>query len=70
MARGLEETNIQTQFLLAILSFSIFPWKASKYFQWIQQREGIILYDLLLEFIPSKMSPTRFSPSFIARSFT
>jgi hypothetical protein len=39
---------------LAILSFSVFPWKAATYFQWIQQREGIILNDFILELIPSK----------------
>jgi len=49
-----KKPTFRLSFLLAILSFSIFPWKASQYFQWIQQREGIILYDLLLEFIPSK----------------
>jgi len=37
-----------------MLSFSIFPWKAAAYFQWIQQREGIILNDFVLELIPSK----------------
>ncbi len=49
-----KKPTFRLSFLLAILSFSIFPWKAATYFQWVQQREGIILYDLLLELIPSK----------------
>ena len=46
--------TFRLSFLLALLSFSIFPWKAATYFQWIQQREGIILNDFILEIIPSK----------------
>jgi hypothetical protein len=49
-----EKPTFRLSFLLAMLSFSIFPWKAAAYFQWIQQREGIILNDFVLELIPSK----------------
>jgi hypothetical protein len=49
-----KESSFRLSFLLAMLAFSVFPWKAATYFQWIQQREGIILNDFLLEFIPPK----------------
>jgi hypothetical protein len=49
-----KESSFRLSFLLAMLTFSVFPWKAATYFQWIQQREGIILNDFILEFIPPK----------------
>jgi hypothetical protein len=49
-----KEWSFRLSFLLAMLTFSVFPWKAATYFQWIQQREGIILNDFILEFIPPK----------------
>jgi hypothetical protein len=49
-----KESSFRLSFLLAMLAFSVFPWKAATYFQWIQQREGIILNDFILEFIPPK----------------
>lgn len=49
-----QESSFKLSFLLAMLTFSVFPWKAATYFQWIQRREGIILNDFILEFIPPK----------------
>jgi len=49
-----KESSFRLSFSLAILTFSVFPWKAATYFQWVQQREGIILNDFLLELIPPK----------------
>lgn len=49
-----KESSFRLSFTLAILTFSVFPWKAATYFQWVQQREGIILNDFLLELIPPK----------------
>ena len=49
-----KESSFRLSFLLAILSFSVFPWKAATYFQWVQQREGIVLNDFILALIPSK----------------
>lgn len=49
-----KESSFRLSFSLAILTFSVFPWKAATYFQWVQQREGIILNDFLLEVIPPK----------------
>jgi hypothetical protein len=49
-----KESSFRLSFLLAMLTFSVFPWKAATYFQWIQRREGIILNDFILEFIPPK----------------
>lgn len=53
-AEAWKEPTFRLSFLLAMLSFSVFPWKAATYFQWVQHREGIILNDFILEFIPSK----------------
>jgi hypothetical protein len=49
-----EQSSFRLSFIAALLSFSVFPWKAATYFQWVQQREGIILDDFILELIPSK----------------
>jgi hypothetical protein len=49
-----KKPTFRISFLSALLTFSIFPWKASTYFQWIQQRQGLVLHDYILEFIPSK----------------
>ena len=49
-----KESSFRLSFLLAILSFSVFPWKAATYFQWVQQRECIVLNDFILALIPSK----------------
>ena len=48
-----KQSSFRLSFMAALLSFLIFPWKASTYFQWIQRREGIILDDFILEHIPS-----------------
>ena len=53
-ATAWQDKQFQWRLILALGVFAIFPWKAATYFQWIQQREGIILNDLLLELIPSK----------------
>ena len=49
-----KESSFRLSFSLAILTFSVFPWKAATYFQWVQQREGIVLNDFILELIPAK----------------
>ena len=49
-----KESLFRLSFSMAILSFSVFPWKAATYFQWVQQREGIVLNDFILEHIPAK----------------
>ncbi len=40
-------------FIIALLVFLIFPWKADDYFQWIQGRKGTVLGDWVLEQIPA-----------------
>lgn len=47
-----KESAFRWNFILALFIFSIFPWKADDYFQWIQLREGIQLNDYLLNNLP------------------
>ncbi|MFM6947538.1 MAG: phosphatase PAP2-related protein [Aquirufa sp.] len=48
-----KQSSFRWNFILALLYFSIFPFKADDYFQWIQKREGIQLNDWILELIPA-----------------
>lgn len=47
-----QDKQFRWRLIGALLVFSIFPWKADDYFQWIQQREGIQLHDFILSAIP------------------
>mgnify|MGYP000013363735 FL=1 len=49
-----QDSRFRWQLILAIAVFAIFPWKADDYFQWIQQREGIVMQDVILAHIPAK----------------
>ena len=49
-----QDNRFRWQLILAIAVFAIFPWKADDYFQWIQQREGIVMQDIILANIPAK----------------
>jgi hypothetical protein len=49
-----KDPKFKRSFIFALLIFSIFPWKAADYFQWIQLRNGIRLNDYLLEIIPAR----------------
>ncbi len=48
-----QDKRFRWQLMLAISVFAIFPWKADDYFQWIQQREGYVIQDIILENIPA-----------------
>ncbi|MEY2793209.1 MAG: hypothetical protein RJA76_1201 [Bacteroidota bacterium] len=50
---ALSQTKFRWFFYLAILYFSIFPWKADDFFQYIQLREGYDLNDYLLQIVPA-----------------
>lgn len=49
-----QDSRFRWQLIMAIAVFAIFPWKADDYFQWIQQREGIVMQDVILANIPAK----------------
>lgn len=49
-----QDNRFRWQLILALAVFAIFPWKADDYFQWIQQREGIVMQDFILTLIPAK----------------
>ena len=49
-----QDSRFRWQLILAIAVFAIFPWKADDYFQWIQQREGIVMQDIVLAYIPAR----------------
>jgi hypothetical protein len=49
-----QDSRFRWQLILAIAVFAIFPWKADDYFQWIQQRDGIVMKDVILANIPAK----------------
>jgi diacylglycerol kinase len=51
-SKAWKESTFRWHFFLALCIFSIFPWKADDYFQWIQLREGIQLNDYLLNTLP------------------
>ncbi len=48
-----KQAAFRWNFILALMYFSIFPWKADDFFQWIQKREGIQLNDYLLNILPA-----------------
>ncbi|MHA8065094.1 phosphatase PAP2-related protein [Aquirufa sp. ROCK2-A2] len=48
-----KDSFFRWNFIGALAYFAIFPWKADDYFQWIQKREGIQLYDWLLQILPA-----------------
>lgn len=49
-----QDRRFRWQLILALSIFAIFPWKAEEYFQWIQQRDGIVMQDVILANIPAK----------------
>jgi hypothetical protein len=49
-----QDSRFRWQLILALAVFAIFPWKAEEYFQWIQQRDGIVMQDFILANIPAK----------------
>jgi hypothetical protein len=49
-----QDSRFRWQLILALAVFAIFPWKAEEYFQWIQQRDGIVMQDFFLANIPAK----------------
>lgn len=49
-----QDSRFRWQLILALAVFAIFPWKADDYFQWIQQREGIVMQDIVLTYIPAR----------------
>ena len=49
-----QDSRFRWQLILALTVFAIFPWKAEEYFQWIQQRDGIVMQDFILANIPAK----------------
>ena len=48
-----QDKQFQWRLILALGVFSIFPFKAADYFQWIQKREGAVWPDLILAQIPA-----------------
>ncbi len=48
-----QDSRFRWQLIIAIGVFAIFPWKADDYFQWIQQRDGQVLQDIVLEQVPA-----------------
>jgi hypothetical protein len=48
-----KDRTFALQFIGALAVFSIFPFKADNYFQWIQLREGVQWNDPLLNAIPA-----------------
>ncbi|MEY4383917.1 MAG: hypothetical protein RI995_1459 [Bacteroidota bacterium] len=53
----LNQPKFRFLFISSLLYFSVFPWKADDYFQYIQKREGVVLNDFVLNSIP----PANFS---------
>jgi hypothetical protein len=49
-----QDSRFRWQLILALAVFAIFPWKADEYFQWIQQREGVVMQDFILANIPAR----------------
>ncbi len=49
-----QDSRFRWQLILALAVFAIFPWKADDYFQWIQLREGFVIQDEILAYIPAK----------------
>jgi PAP2 superfamily C-terminal len=49
-----QDSRFRWQLILALAVFTIFPWKADDYFQWIQLREGIVMRDIILANIPAR----------------
>jgi hypothetical protein len=52
-AEAWDSKSFRWSFIMALVVFLIFPWKADDYFQWIQGRKGTVLGDWLLEQIPA-----------------
>ncbi len=48
-----QDSRFRWQLILAFAVFAIFPWKADDYFQWIQQRDGFVMQDALLTYLPA-----------------
>jgi hypothetical protein len=48
-----QDTRFRWQLMLALAVFTIFPWKADDYFQWIQQRDGLVMQDIIVENLPA-----------------
>jgi hypothetical protein len=49
-----QDSRFRWQLILALGVFMIFPWKADIFFQWIQQRDGILMDDVILANIPAR----------------
>lgn len=52
-AEAWDSKSFRWSFIMALVVFLIFPWKADDYFQWIQGRKGTVLGDWVLEQIPA-----------------
>jgi len=52
-AAAWQDTRFRWQLMLALAVFTIFPWKADDYFQWIQQRDGLVMQDIIVENLPA-----------------
>lgn len=48
-----QDSRFRWQLILAVGVFAIFPWKADDYFQWIQQRDGVVMEDVILANLPA-----------------
>ncbi len=49
----LSTTKYRWLFITAFLYFSVFPWKADDFFQFIQLRDGFQLNDYILQLVPA-----------------
>jgi hypothetical protein len=49
-----QDSRFRWKLIFGIAVFLLFPWKAETYFNWIQQREGMVMDDIILANIPTK----------------
>lgn len=50
----LSNVKFRFYFISSLLYFSIFPWKADDFFQFIQKRDGVQLKDPILNLLPAQ----------------